>query len=183
MDAHEPRIPPSPFVRQYCNNSFPQFPRLKKDFFGMDVKVKDWISYQQGQYKGALAYLDHSLGRFFTLLKERGIYDSALIVVTSDHGELFRLSPQLLLGHSQQMYQGAVKVPLMIKYPYNQRVGRYPGKITLADLFSTILSICDFPIAQNISGNSFGTDLPVVSELYSEKLVSIMPFMMESTSI
>jgi arylsulfatase A-like enzyme len=64
------------------------------------------------------------------------------------------------------MYQGALKVPLMIKYPYSQRVGRYPGKITLADLYSTILSICDLPIAGNISGSPFGTNLPVVAELY-----------------
>ena len=56
----------------------------------------------------------------------------------------------------------------MIKYPYSQRVGRYPGKITLADLYSTILSICDLPIAGNISGSPFGTNLPVVAELYKD---------------
>jgi arylsulfatase A-like enzyme len=69
----------------------------------------------------------------------------------------------------RNMYQGVLKVPLKIKYHYGWRVGRYPGKIILADLCSTILSICGFSIAQNISGNSFGTDLPVVSELYSKK--------------
>ena len=39
------------------------------------------------QYDGGMAYQDASLGELFKWLKERGIYDRALIIVTADHGE------------------------------------------------------------------------------------------------
>ena len=44
------------------------------------------------------------------------------------------------------------------------------NKITLTDLFSTILSICDLPLPQNVSGIPFGKNLqPAVSEFYDQK--------------
>ena len=34
-------------------------------------------------------YLDSEVGRFFDGLKEMGLYDSSLIILTADHGEAF----------------------------------------------------------------------------------------------
>ena len=68
------------------------------------------------------------------------------------------------------MYEGVVKIPLMIKFPYSKRVGREKGRITLADLYPTILSICSLATPDNISGKAFGDNSsPVVSELYEYK--------------
>ena len=38
-------------------------------------------------YDGEIAFVDSMLADFFKFLKDRGIYDRALIVLTSDHGE------------------------------------------------------------------------------------------------
>jgi arylsulfatase A-like enzyme len=67
---------------------------------------------------------------------------------------------------STKYVSSVLKVPFKIKYHYSWRVGSYPEKITLANLCPTVLSICDLPIAGNISGSPFGTSLPVVAELY-----------------
>ncbi|MBW2184787.1 MAG: sulfatase-like hydrolase/transferase, partial [Deltaproteobacteria bacterium] len=114
------------------------------------------------------AYLDDELGNFFSCLKQMGMYDSSLIIVTSDHGELF--GEHGFYWHVGPIYEEIAKIPLMIKFPYSKRVGREKRMITLADLYPTILSICDLPIPEGISGKSFGNNAsPVVSELYEFK--------------
>ena len=95
-----------------------------------------------------------------------GLYDSSLIVITSDHGELF--GEHGLYYHRTPLYQGVVHVPLIIKFPFSKIVGSEKLMISLADLFPTILSICDLPIPGDISGKAFGKGaLPISAELYN----------------
>jgi arylsulfatase A-like enzyme len=97
-----------------------------------------------------------------------GIYDSSLIIITSDHGELF--GEHGLYSHGGPIYEGVAKVPLVIKFPYSKRVGREKRMITLADVYPTILSIYGLPVPDGISGKAFGNGFsPVVSEVYEFK--------------
>lgn len=73
------------------------------------------------QYDTALANLDHSLGVLFEGLRELGLFEDALVVVTSDHGEY--LGEKHLVAHSKDVYQGVLHVPLVVKSP-GQREGR-----------------------------------------------------------
>ena len=66
-------------------------------------------------YDAALAYVDRELGRFFTELKERNLYDDALIVLTGDHGEAFY--DHETFGHAKTLYQELTHVPLIVKWP------------------------------------------------------------------
>ncbi len=75
-----------------------------------------------GQYDIALANLDDGVGRLFQRLKEYGWYEDALIVVTSDHGEYF--GEHHLIEHSKDVYQGAMRVPLIVKAPGQQEPAR-----------------------------------------------------------
>lgn len=76
--------------------------------------------------------LDADLASLFDGLRERGLYDRALIVVTSDHGEEFREHGRLL--HSQ-VYEPLVAVPLFVKLPGGLDAGeKVQGLVTLADL-------------------------------------------------
>jgi len=72
-----------------------------------------------------------------------------------------------LYEHHAELYEGVSKVPLIIKYPYSKKIGRAKKNINLTDLFPTILSICDIPIPNNISGEAYGGKSSPVSELYS----------------
>ncbi|MCK5341960.1 MAG: sulfatase, partial [Candidatus Heimdallarchaeota archaeon] len=167
MDAHIPYGPPRPFAGYFLDTAFPQIYRLKQHFLRLKnrVKEKSWYSYQLSQYDGEIAYLDDELGRFFSRLKKMGLYDASLIIVTSDHGELF--GEHGFKDHRTPMYEGVIKIPLLIKFPHSSRVGREKKMITLADLFPTILSICGLPIKDGISGKAFGDESSLaVSELY-----------------
>ncbi|MBW1854447.1 MAG: sulfatase-like hydrolase/transferase [Deltaproteobacteria bacterium] len=171
LDAHGPYSPPRPFSGYFLDTPFPQLYRLKQ-YFRRYIKKRwnkqHWDSYQLSQYDGEIAYLDDELGKLFSRLKQMGMYDSSLIIVTSEHGELF--GEQGFYWHVGPIYEEIAKIPLMIKFPYSKRVGREKRMITLADLYPTILSICDLPIPEGISGKSFGNNAsPVVSELYEFK--------------
>ena len=169
MDAHSPYLPPRPYDGYFLNTLSPQFYKLKQYIFRTFKKVptESWDSFLLSQYDGEIAYLDDQLGILFSRLREMKIYDSSLIIITSDHGELF--GENGCYEHDTPMYQGVVKVPLIIKFPYNRKTGRKKGVITSADVYATILSICDLPVPAGTSGKPYGSDfsLPVVSEYYS----------------
>jgi arylsulfatase A-like enzyme len=167
MDTHVPYRPPPPYDNISLNKTFPQLYRLTQYFLRRNEKhdKSTWDAYLKSQYDGETAFLDHELGNFFAFLKDIGIYDSSLIIVTSDHGEL--LGEHGLYGHHAELYEGVAKVPLIIKFPYSKKTGRVKNIINLTDVFPTILSICDISIPQTISGQAYGGKSSPVSELYS----------------
>tara|TARA_B100000809_G_scaffold263834_1_gene318049 strand:+ start:9929 stop:11593 length:1665 start_codon:yes stop_codon:yes gene_type:complete len=57
-----------------------------------------------------LRWFDHAVGAVVKKLKEKGIYENTIIVVTSDHGNYN-------LGKTT-IYEGGIKVPLMIHWPH-----------------------------------------------------------------
>ena len=90
------------------------------------------------QYDTALANLDEELGRLFDRLEKDGLWDDALVVVTSDHGEF--LGEHHLVEHSKDVYQEVLAVPLIVKAP-RQREGRVSDEaITSADVPRLIVS-------------------------------------------
>jgi Sulfatase len=64
-------------------------------------------------------WVDARLGEFFSYLKQRGLYDSSIIIVTSDHGdatgELGRIS------HSTVIWPEVMHVPLIVHLPAKMR--------------------------------------------------------------
>jgi arylsulfatase A-like enzyme len=67
-------------------------------------------------YDGEIAYVDAEIGRLFDHLRESGVYDDTMIVVTSDHGEEF-MEHGSLEGHQWALYEEVIRVPLMMRLP------------------------------------------------------------------
>jgi arylsulfatase A-like enzyme len=66
-------------------------------------------------YDGEIAYWDEHFGRLVAHLKAKGIYDKAVIVVTSDHGEEFQEHGGW--WHGTTLYEEQIHVPLIVKLP------------------------------------------------------------------
>jgi arylsulfatase A-like enzyme len=84
------------------------------------------------QYDLSIANLDESLGELFAELEAMDLFDDALIIVLSDHGEY--LGEHELLGHAKDVYQGAMHVPLIIKAPMQEESKRETDLISLVHL-------------------------------------------------
>jgi hypothetical protein len=82
-------------------------------------------------------YVDAMLGRLLRRLRRTGVYDRAVIVVTSDHGASFRArEPRRILTPGNLAY--IAPVPLIVKYP-GQRNGKVAdGAVRTIDVLPTI---------------------------------------------
>ena len=67
------------------------------------------------EYDGAVRYLDSQLGVTYIRLKNLGLFENTMIVITSDHGEAF--GEKHLMGHGSSVYQDQVHVPLSSSTP------------------------------------------------------------------
>lgn len=118
-------------------------------------------------YDGEIAAADAVLGDFFRFLKETGIYERALIVVTSDHGE--GLGDHGEDQHSILLYREAIQVPLIVKLPAPmRRSGRVAGVAASIDIARTIADMADLPLKTTSAASLFA--LPADRVVHSETL-------------
>jgi choline-sulfatase len=73
-------------------------------------------------YDAEVAYSDALLGELFAFLKQQGLYDRALIVVLSDHGE--GLGDHDEDEHGIFLYRESIQVPLLVKLPSRALAGQ-----------------------------------------------------------
>ena len=115
------------------------------------------VRYLIDLYDGGVAYTDARFGELLDELKKRGLYDEAIIVVVSDHGEEF-LEHGLLLH--EQIYDEVVRVPIMIKLPGGRHGGRRVSALVgLADVMPTALDAAGLAATSAVRGGSL---LPVI---------------------
>lgn len=93
------------------------------------------------QYIMEAEYLDQRLGELMGELRSRGIYDDALIVITSDHGQAFNEHGHMY--HGSFLYDEIVRVPLIIKYPKNRKFIKRTGYQSLANVPDLIMDIIE----------------------------------------
>jgi arylsulfatase A-like enzyme/cytochrome c-type biogenesis protein CcmH/NrfG len=92
---------------------------------------------RQQPYDGEVSYADAIVGRFLESLKRRGLYDDALIILLSDHGE--GLGDHGEDQHGIFVYRESVQVPLIVKLPRSERANSTREDLAgLVDLFPTI---------------------------------------------
>ncbi len=89
-------------------------------------------------YAGEIAYVDDCIGKVVAKLKSRGWYDSTLLIITSDHGEM--LEEHNEHSHGYFIYESAIKVPLIIKEPGQKRSRKIAETVGLIDVMPTVLS-------------------------------------------
>jgi SAM-dependent methyltransferase len=119
--------------------------RAKKNGNGELMDYEKDANFYNAQYDGGIRYVDHCLGLLFMELKKRGIYDDALIFVTSDHGEALGEN-SVWFFHGLTVTLDQVHVPLMIKPHLASGVDALTvyEHVSLADIFSTMCHIVGF---------------------------------------
>jgi arylsulfatase A-like enzyme len=150
FDPHAPYGPP----RRYLRGTPPPGGHLR--FEGWDEEAiragtwvptaaeRDWI---RQLYLAEVRWTDDAVGRLVAELKRLGIYDNALILVVSDHGEEFWEHGGY--GHGHTLYDELLHVPLLAKLPRpasRRQIGRITTPVSTASLFATVLDVCGLPL-------------------------------------
>jgi arylsulfatase A-like enzyme len=93
-----------------------------------------------GAYNAAIASQDAQIGRLIDSLTARGLLDRTLLIIASDHGELF--GEHGLLQHGHSLYLPEVRVPLLIRYPPRVTAGlRVAHPVSIRDIPATVFDV------------------------------------------
>jgi arylsulfatase A-like enzyme len=105
-------------------------------------------------YAGEVSYMDHHVGRLLEELKRRGLYEDALIIITSDHGETFWEHGDVW-NHGLAVYETTVRVPLIVRFPDATHAGtRIDALVSNVDVVPTILDYLGIEAPAAIDGRS-----------------------------
>jgi arylsulfatase A-like enzyme len=138
LDPHEPYEPPPPFDTRFPGKHAAYGTMLTTLVYGGTAPTPEMLAHFTSQYDGEIAFTDSILTEIFADLRAAGRWDDALVIVTSDHGEL--LGEHGLAGHGVFPYEGLVHVPLLVKYPRGWRGGeRVARRVSTLGVFATIL--------------------------------------------
>jgi arylsulfatase A-like enzyme len=104
-------------------------------------------------YYAMVSFVDDEVGRILAALDELGLRERTLVVFSSDHGEM--LGDHGLLLKGPMMYEGAVRVPLLMRWPGVLAGGtRRAELVSLVDLCATFLDAAGLPDLPASQGDS-----------------------------
>jgi len=104
-------------------------------------------------YDGEIASADAIVGGLLDHLRSVGLYDRALVIFTSDHGE--GLGQHGEDQHSILLYAEALRVPLFVKLPGRLRAGEtVDTPAQLADLLPTVTVLLGLTAPADVAGRS-----------------------------
>ncbi|MEW6364402.1 MAG: sulfatase-like hydrolase/transferase [Acidobacteriota bacterium] len=148
-EPHSPYTPPEPYRTEYAGRP----------------------------YDGEVAYVDELVGDFVQYLRDTDLYDQALIILTSDHGE--GLGDHGEGEHGVFIYNAMIHVPLLVKYPGGALAGeRVETPVQLIDIVPTILDFYALKSPLALEGSSLigiGASRPR-RVIYSESLYPMYHF-------
>lgn len=163
---HSPYDPPKRYLDMYeevsvqkpymgaWDSSFADNAKSKDAAFG-DFGEEHAINSRR-HYYASITFIDDQIGRIIQTLKDKGMYDNALIVFTSDHGDM--------LGdhyhwRKTYAYEGSTNVPFIMKWPKTLKVKVKKGKkidqvVELRDFLPTFLDAAGVEIPAALDGQS-----------------------------
>jgi len=127
-------------------------------------------------YDGEVAAADEVVGDLLDELRSLDVYEKALIVFLSDHGE--SLGDHGEDEHGLFLYRSTLQVPLMIKLPRSERAGEIVSDpVQLIDVYPTLVSALGLPYGEDLLGTSLlarsrpePRDNPIYAETFFPRL-------------
>jgi arylsulfatase A-like enzyme len=113
-------------------------------------------------YAAMLESLDEAVGRVLDALDRGSLAERTLVVFTSDNGGLATLegphTPPTINAPLREgkgwLYEGGVRVPLLVRWPGHIAAGREETPVWTADLHSTLTALCGLPEVEGRDGVS-----------------------------
>jgi arylsulfatase A-like enzyme len=139
----------------WLNQIVPMLQEINDDITIWLDNVVDF-RYPISQYNSAVSYFDSHLGKLFSYLKENGLYEKSLIIVSSPHGEI--LDEHGIFFHHHTLTESCLRIPMIIKPPKNGPTFRAGTKINgifdTVDLFPTVTDLLGLQPPEGIAGTS-----------------------------
>ena len=149
IDVHMPYNPSEPYRSMYLNqeveitariDSACRYPVSLND--GELVPVNSEESAVQSIYDGALSYLDTKVEDLVEFLRLKSLYDNTVVIITSDHGELF--GEFGYYTHGGRLNRALIQIPLIVRYPpLIKKPGIREELVSITDIFHSLVQLLD----------------------------------------
>ncbi len=104
-------------------------------------------------YDAEVRYADQALGELLACLRAEGLFERALIVATSDHGE--SLGEHDVWTHGRSAWDSEIRVPLIVRRPGQREAARVRDARELLDVVPTVLEAAGVtPTGLRLDGRS-----------------------------
>jgi len=107
---------------------------------------------------GMVERLDQSVGRIMAKLKQLGLTENTIIILTGDNGGDFAGTSGGLRGHKAYPYEGGTRVPLIVKWTDRIQAGATSeAPVIGTDFYPTLLEMAELPQRpeEHLDGISF----------------------------
>jgi arylsulfatase A-like enzyme len=159
IDPHVPYDPPDDTLELYDAGEYdgPISPRrtghqLEDAKAGrMELSARDQRRLE-ALHDGEITYHDREMAEFVERLRELGLYDEVIFVVTSDHGEEFNEHGSW--GHGHSIFQELLHVPLMMRWNGVMEPRRVAATVSTLDIAPTVLEATGIEIPEQFEGQS-----------------------------
>ena len=117
---------------------------------GLDTLTPEEIIKIKVYYYGMVAWIDDQIGRIIDCLKEAGLYDDTIIILSADHGALRGEAR----GLGKHIFNPASqRVPLIISHPDMAKGERISSVCSLIDLPTTLFNMLGIPVPRQFKGS------------------------------
>lgn len=162
---HQPWDTPEPYASMYAPELMPNpaghAEALSRPKGRVDLMMqRNSPNFEDGEvaamradYAGSISLIDHQIGKILDLVAERGELESTIIAFTSDHGEM---NGDHGLISKSNFYDGAVRVPLILKRAGMQKLGVVnKSPVETVDLGPTLVELAGGELSYRQFGKSF----------------------------
>lgn len=159
IDPHFPYRAPAPYDEQFDHRRQAPLRVDGVDPLGLLPPGNDRhkVARTLDQYDGEIAYMDHHVGRLLDGLREQGVLDDAIVIVTSDHGEEFFEHGKD--GHGKSAYEEVLRVPFLVHWPGRIAPTLVEHPAGLVDVMPTLLALLGIETQAEMQGISFARAL------------------------
>jgi arylsulfatase A-like enzyme/Flp pilus assembly protein TadD len=138
------------FIEKHCKEPFFLFVHFYDPHDAYRPPEPFATFFRDNPYAGEIAFVDSCIGEIIAKLKELGLYKSALVIVTADHGE--SLGEHQEKTHDYFIYQSTLQVPLIIKLPGGLKGKTVEDNAGLIDIVPTVCGILGIDIPRAVAG-------------------------------
>jgi arylsulfatase A-like enzyme len=161
FDPHRPYAAPAPYDKMFDPLGREDLETVMAVRRDKDMTLEERESQARRlelQYTSEIAYMDNHIGRLLDGLRERGLLDESLLLVTSDHGENM-WDHKTVFDHGSTVYQSTAQAVCVFRLPGASRGGsRVSQLVGNIDILPTLLEYLDMEIPRNIDGEAVDLD-------------------------
>ena len=158
---HEPYTSPEPYFSMYVPegnaSDFDGGISMLARFSSAELQPSDDDRARiRALYDGEITWCEQQIASLVQVLRDRGLYDSATIIVVADHGQMF--GRRNAWGHGQFLFNSLLRVPLIIKPPGDAEFLRgnvVEAPVSIVDVFPTLAELYELRLpSAKIDGQS-----------------------------